>query len=272
MREKPVLKWPGNKINQVERIVGLLPKGRRLIEPFVGSGAVFMNTDYDDYILADINPDLINFYRTLRTLKERFIACAASLFGPANNCAEVYYQRRDEFNQAEDTTQRALLFLYLNKHCYNGLYRVNARGGFNVPFGRYAKPYFPGAEMSKFLSKAPKAIFWACDFERTMKEAERGDVLYIDSPFVPLSATANFTTYTAGGFTLADQKRLVVQAKALALRGVPVLMSNHDNEFTRELYAEATLHVYFDVQRNISCVGDNRGRAPEVLALFGARC
>lgn len=267
--QKPFLKWPGNKVKLVDKIASVLPKGRRLIEPFVGSGAVFMNTNYSDYLLADNNADLIGLFRSLRTLKGRFIDCASALFGPQGNCSDTYYQRRVEYNRTQDATFKAALLVYLNKHCYNGLMRYNKKGGFNTAFGDYANPYFPKEEMEEFAVKSSQAIFWHCDFRHTLENAQRGDVVYMDPPYVPLSATADFTGFTADGFTQTDHESIVWWANELAGKGIPVLISNHDTPYTRELYVGADEHYYHSVQRNISCKGDGRGCAPEVLALYG---
>ncbi len=121
-----------------------------MIEPFVGAGSVFLNTDYDHYLLADINPDLINLYNHLKDEPQRFIEDARALFQPEYNKKEVYLALRVEFNQCTDTYRRSLLFLYMNRHGFNGLCRYNKKGGFNVPFGSYKKPYFPEKEMVFF--------------------------------------------------------------------------------------------------------------------------
>ena len=132
---KPFLKWAGNKYQIVERIKEVLPAGKRLIEPFVGSGALFLNTDYPAYLLADANPDLISVYRHLQSDGRDFIEACRLYFTPENNSPERFYEFRQRFNTTSDATEKATLFVYLNKHCYNGLCRYNSKGGFNVPFG-----------------------------------------------------------------------------------------------------------------------------------------
>lgn len=264
---KPFLKWAGSKYQIIDRIKELLPAGRRLIEPFVGSAAVFLNTDYESYLLCDSNRDLINLYRYLKKDGPPFIEYCRTFFVPGNNTPEIYYRLRREFNMTEDRRKKAALFLYLNRHCYNGLCRYNTTGQFNTPFGRYRKPYFPEKEMLFFWEKTKKAVFICCDFREAMKMAEPGDVVYCDPPYVPLSDTANFTSYSREGFSLKEQRLLAEMAEVLARRGIPVLLSNHDTEFTRSAYASAQI-ASFDVQRYISCDGQSRGRAPEMLALF----
>ncbi len=264
---KPFLKWAGNKFQIVQRIIEVLPAGNRLIEPFVGSGALFLNTDFPRYLLADANPDLINLYGHLQTDGPEFIEYCRTFFVPENNDSDRYYDFRTEFHATEDSRLKSALFLYMNKHCYNGLCRYNASGGFNVPFGRYKRPYFPEVEMNFFAEKAQTAQFVQADFVETMSQAVPGDVVYCDPPYVPLSATANFTSYSAGSFGADEQRELARQAEKLAARGITVVISNHDTEFVRAEYAQATIYD-FDVQRYISRNGNNRGKAAEVLAVF----
>jgi len=267
---KPFLKWAGGKYRLLPYIQLALPPGRRLIEPFVGSGAVFLNTSYDAYVLSDINADVIALYRVLSLHGEAFIEDCRRLFIPENNCPEVYYALRDEFNASRDLVRRAALFVYLNRHGYNGLCRYNAEGRFNVPFGRYKRPYFPEREMRYFCEKARRAEFLCVDFREVMRMAEPGDVVYCDPPYVPLSKTANFRQYAAQGFGEAEQRDLARIAEELADRGIPVLISNHLTPFTERAYRRAECRQ-LQVRRAISCQGARRGYAPEVLALFAPR-
>ncbi|MCY0898589.1 MAG: Dam family site-specific DNA-(adenine-N6)-methyltransferase [Firmicutes bacterium] len=265
---RPFLKWAGGKARLVPHIRRRLPPGARLIEPFVGSGAVFLNTDYPAYLLGDINADLIHVFLQLQEQGDAFIQACATLFTPETNTAAAYYALRAEFNATTDPVRRAVLFVYLNRHGYNGLCRYNAQGQFNVPFGRYRRPYFPAEEMQAFAAKARQALFVAADFRTVLSLAQPGDVVYCDPPYVPWSATAAFTDYVAGGFSLADQADLAQQAVALADRGIPVLISNHATPITAQLYADARVDTVL-VGRSISCDGARRGAVTEVLALFG---
>lgn len=267
--DRPFLKWAGNKFHIVDRIREVLPAGRRLVEPFVGSGALFLNVQFDEYLLADANPDLISLFDILRSQRGGFVDYARSLFSPTGNSEAVYYELRSEFNSTTDATRKAALFIYLNRHCFNGLCRYNSRGEFNVPFGRYSKPYFPERELLRFADKLHLAEIRCEDFGVVMQSAREGDVLYCDPPYVPLSNTAQFTSYSRGGFNDSAQERLAREARALSARGVPVLISNHDTPFTREAYSGAQL-VHFDVKRFISRDAANRNAAPELLALFSA--
>ena len=206
------------------------PEGARLIEPFAGASAVFLNTNYKKYWINDLNSDLITLYRLLAENPKKFIAFAEKIFTPENNTPERFYELRTMFNETTDPYEKSRIFLYLNRHGYNGLCRYNKKGKFNIQFWRYKKIYF-------------------------------------DPPYVPLSATANFTGYHASHFTMAQQAQLAELAKTLAKKGIPVIISNHDTPITRELYQGATLKK-FKVQRFISCKPHKRVPAKELLAIF----
>ena len=179
-KNRAFLKWAGGKYPLLDDIKKHLPEGECLIEPFVGAGSVFLNTDFSRYILADINSDLIGLYNIVKLRTDEYVAAAREMFVPENNVAERYYQYRDEFNQSQDPLRRAVLFLYLNRHGYNGLCRYNLRGEFNVPFGRYKKPYFPEAELYHFAEKAQNAEFYCESYEECMQRADSRAVVYCD--------------------------------------------------------------------------------------------
>lgn len=264
---KPFLKWAGGKYKIIGHIAAHLPTRACLIEPFVGSGAVFLNTDFDAYVLADTNADLINLYKKVQADGRAFARYASSLFVPENNEEEAYYARRAEFNETQDADRKAALFVYLNRHCFNGLCRYNAQGKFNVPFGRYTKPTFPTAEVLNFHEKSKRATFHVADFRETMEKASASCVVYCDPPYAPLTPTANFSSYTEKGFGQKDQEDLAKLAAALKAKDIPVVISNHDTRFTREIYARAKI-TSFDVQRFISSDGKNRDKAAEILAVY----
>lgn len=266
---RPFLKWAGGKYRLLGRLLPGLPPGTRLVEPFVGSGAVFLNADYPAYLLCDLNPDLIGVYETLRRDGEGFIRRAKALFTPGNNTQEAFLRWRETFNASSDREERSLLFLYLNRHSYNGLVRYNSAGLYNVPFGKYKAPYFPERELAAFLGKLRErdVALAVRDFRSTFSGLRPGDVVYGDPPYAPVSSTANFTSYTGGGFGIEEQRALAEAARAAAERGVPVALSNHDVPLTRELYASARL-LSFSVRRSISCNGARREAASEVLAVF----
>ena len=268
-KQRAFLKWAGGKYGLVEDIQRHLPPAKRLIEPFVGAGSVFLNTDYEEYLLADINKDLVNLYNLLKTEPDKYIREARRLFQPECNRKEFYLDIRAQFNATDDVWFRSLAFLYMNRFGFNGLCRYNKKGGFNVPFGSYKKPYFPEQEMMAFAEKAQKATFVCESYVDTFARAEEDSVIYCDPPYAPLSNTANFTSYATNGFTLDDQANLAEVAESTASeRGIPVLISNHDTLLTRRLYHGATLNVV-KVKRTISRNGAGRNKVDELLALFG---
>jgi DNA adenine methylase len=264
---KPFLKWAGNKYRCIDNILSSLPHGKRLIEPFTGSGAVFLNTNYEQYLLADGNNDLITLYQQLKNEGPGFIKYCSRLFNEKTNDAEFYYSMRKKFNSTGFNRKRAALFLYLNRHGYNGLCRYNLSGGFNVPFGSYKIPYFPRQEMHCFHQSSQRCEFLHSDFRDTFLLAKTGDVIYCDPPYVPLSKSSNFTSYTNRSFGEQEQIELVDLALECAQKGITTIISNHDTKFTRNLYRQATT-TNFDVKRSISCHGKKRQTVREIIAIF----
>jgi DNA adenine methylase len=267
--QRPFLKWAGAKTRLVPAIRELAPRPvRRVIEPFVGSGAVALNLGAKENLLADANRDLIDVYRALKRGGERFIGECAELFTPANNAAEAFYALREEFNTTPDRRRKAALFVYLNRHGYNGLCRYNASGGFNVPFGRYTGPRLPREAMRTFRRLLERCRLECADFGTVIARAGEGDLVYCDPPYVPASATANFTAYAKTGFGPEEQRRLAAACRAAQARGAWVVVSNHDTPETRTLYAGATAQRELLVARQISCDGKNRTKARELLVAY----
>lgn len=269
--QRSFLKWAGSKYSIRHAILSALPKGSRLIEPFVGAGSIFLNSPYDHYLLAETNPDLIDLFQFLQKEGTHFIEEARAYFQLKNNCAEQYALFRNDFNESlgkpKQKKKRALLFLYLNRHGFNGLCRYNSKGYFNVPFGRYTKPLFPEEAMLYFHQKSQHAVFQHADFRKTMNETQPGDVIYCDPPYVPLTTTAFFSKYTQGAFTADDQADLAILAEQTRQRGIPVIISNHDTPQTREYYKNARL-IELNVHRHISCQATTRKKVSELIAIF----
>lgn len=270
-KTRAFLKWAGGKFKLIETIKQHLPHGETLIEPFVGAASVFMNTEFDRYLLNDINPDLITLYKTLQTQPDGFITDAEKLFNGELNYRDSYNALRAEFNQSDDSYRKSLLFLYLNRHCYNGLCRYSKKSGFNVPFGRYKRPYFPKAEMWIFAEKAQRAEFTCQPFEAVFAQASPNSVIYCDPPYAPINETANFTSYAANGFSNQQQQQLALLAEKTAYeRNIPVLISNHDLDSTRAWYGKAKIETV-QVNRNISRSGNSRRPVTELMALYQKR-
>lgn len=268
-RNRAFLKWAGGKYSLVPELIKHLPTGPELVEPFVGAGSVFLNTDYPRYVLNDINADLIQLYQIVQHQAETFIADASALFCASANQRSSYLSFRQQFNASADPYLRALLFLYLNRHGYNGLCRYNLSGKFNVPFGSYKKPYFPEAELYFFAEKAQQARFVCSSYQQVFAELTPGAVVYCDPPYVPLSKTASFTSYARQGFNLDDQAQLANLAEQAQQKGHSVLISNHDTTWTRKIYQQAALRS-IQVGRSISQNGAGRGKVAELFALYQA--
>ena len=270
---KTFLKWCGNKTKVLPHLIPHIGYPKRYCEPFGGSLAVALNTPAEQYILNDVNKDLVSIYQNLMNPNDdSFIQYCEELFTPENNTREAYLELRKHFNQATDTTERARLFIYLNRHCFNGLSRYNSKGGFNVPFGKYDNPSCPSTEMMNFrmyfLSK--KLVrFTSLSFEDSSlyEELEAGDVVYFDPPYVPASDTANFTSYATDGFTHNQQIQLTELAESLAAKGIRVIVSNHDTPVTQELYKNATIYS-IQVTRTISAKSSSRKKASELIAVY----
>jgi len=269
--QRPFLKWAGGKYSLLPELDRLIPAGKRLVEPFVGGGSVFLNSEkHESFLLADVNADLINLYQMLEVDHIRVCSLARMLFERANS--EVAYKElRDEFNnQRMGAPERAAAFLFLNRHCFNGLIRYNREGFFNVGWGKYEAPYFPEIEIKAFKQKSHKCVFMNAGYRRTLALAGEGDVAYCDPPYEPLPGTAGFTNYAAGGFSWADQISLAESCVAAHQRGAKVLISNSTAPRVLELYEQHgfTLH-HVDARRAISSKGSTRETAKDIVATLG---
>jgi DNA adenine methylase len=265
---KPFLKWAGGKSRLALQIASYLPPSSRLVEPFAGSGAVFMGVERQSYLIADVNEDLFHLYGTLRQHGQAFIDECRALFLPENNFVEPFMALREEFNRTiMGDRRRAVIFVYLNRHCFNGLCRYNSTGGFNVPFGR-GTPHFPELEMRAFAEKARIADIRCQDFMTTLSEAREGDVVYCDPPYDRLSETASFDAYAKGGFSNAQQKQIADACEGLRQRGIASIISNHATDYTKRLYNGCTEILYHDVRRSIAGNGSRRNKAAELFAVY----
>lgn len=270
IKHRPFLKWAGGKFRLTDDINKVFPKKKRcLVEPFVGAGAVFLNSHFERYILADINPDLINLFNIVKENVEGYIeACKPIFFAPNANTPDYYYAKRQQFNESTDPFERSVIFLYLNRFGFNGLCRYNSKNEFNVPFGAYKSHYFPEDELRYFSHKAQSAVFLCGDFQQTFEMADQDCVIYCDPPYAPLQQETNFTGYAGNEFGLAHQRALADLAKlAQKEKQIPVLISNHDTKFTREIYKGAKFKRV-KVQRSISQSSEKRVKVKELIAVF----
>jgi len=269
---KPFLKWAGNKFRVLPELLPLIGTPRKYIEPFSGSTAVALNVNAEEYVLNDINKDLINLYRYLTNPNDdSFLKYCDELFCPENNDKEEYLAFRKLFNNSTDTLERSRLFVYLNRHCFNGLTRYNSKGGFNVPFGKMKNPKCPVNEMMAFrmyyLQKNHRFVSTSFEDSALYENIGSGDVVYFDPPYVPASDTASFTDYAKEGFTYDQQVQLAELAESLSNRGAKVIISNHDVPTTRELYKNAEIYS-LEVSRSISAKGSSRKKAKELIAVY----
>ncbi|EJR1137655.1 Dam family site-specific DNA-(adenine-N6)-methyltransferase [Salmonella enterica] len=269
--QRPFLKWAGGKYSLLPELERLIPAGKRLIEPFVGGGSVFLNSDkHERFLLADINADLINLYQMLTIVPDSVIAEAMKAFRHLND-AENYTAIREAFNAWQlNAIERAAAFLYLNRHCFNGLMRYNLDGFFNVGWGKYKAPYFPEKELMAFRKKSSACVFMNAGFERTLRLAGDGDVVYCDPPYEPMPGTAGFTSYASGGFSWDSQVALAESCVAAHQRGAKVFISNSTAPRVIELYERHgfTLHRV-NARRSISSKGSTRETANDIVASLG---
>jgi DNA adenine methylase len=268
---KPFLKWAGGKYLIVDRIKKHFPKNyNRFVEPFLGAGSVTLNIDAEQCIANDFNADLINLWKSLQTHKNAFVNDCRELFIVDNNIKSTFNELKCEFNTTTDAYRKSVLFVYLNRHCFNGLWRYNLKGEFNVPFGKYDKPYFPQREFDEILGKIDSIQFHNEDFRTIFEMVQDGDVVYCDPPYLPLSTTSNFDNYTGNGFSLQDHEDLAQLAFNASQCGATVIISNHYNWYTNQIYNKKYGGKIdkFEVKRTLSSNIDKREPVMELLAIF----
>lgn len=256
---KPFVKWAGGKRQLIQLLRANLPRDyNNYYEPFIGGGALLFALQPKQGVISDINPELINAYRTIRDNVEDLIT---SLKLHKNE--EEYFYKVRSLNVAQlSEIERASRFIFMNKTCFNGLYRENSKGEFNAPFGRYKNPDIVQAEnlrgISNYLRNTKIEIFNQ-GYELTIKKAKKGDFIYFDPPYYPLSDTANFTKYSKTDFTPDNQRQLASVFKKLADKGCLVMLSNSNTEFIKELYKDFNI-TEVEATRFINCKADKRGK------------
>jgi len=269
----PFVKWAGGKSQLVPQIIRLMPsRFARYFEPFLGGGAVFFHTaSYNrNAFLSDINVDLINAYKIIRNNVEELITALKYHQDEYTKSPKSYYYRLRDKTKGLNKIENAARFITLNKTCYNGLYRVNKKGLFNVPIGRYKNPLICDPvnlrKMSIVLSQSASYL-GVIDYKKILVEkADKDDFVYLDPPFHPISNTANFTSYTNSGFSFEDQKELATIFKELTRRGCKLLLSNSNTEEIRRLYSDFShLTELALVNRSINAVGSKRVGHVELL-------
>jgi len=265
---KPILKWAGGKRSLLSEITSLFPtdyKERSYHEPFIGGGAVFFKIKPKSGSINDVNPRLMNFYKIVRDKPEDLIKTAKQY----KHEEDEYYRYRDRFNEPNiPDVEEAALLLYLNKTGFNGLYRENSDGEFNVPFGRYKNPTIvPEKRIRKACKILQNVEIFNRDFEYVLEHSGEGDLCYFDPPYLPVSDTADFTSYSKDGFSYQDQLRLRDACTRLDEKGVFFVLSNSYVEPLIEKYEETDSFRILTVQANRSINSDasNRGPINEIL-------
>ncbi|RMH43868.1 MAG: DNA adenine methylase [Deltaproteobacteria bacterium] len=267
----PIVKWAGGKSRLLDAITARRPPSfRRYFEPFVGGGAVFFRLAPHHAVLSDLNADLIATYRAVAWNVEAVIRRLRT--HRDRHCEDYYYATRERWNERtgpQSDVDRAAMFIYLNKTCYNGLWRVNRSGRFNVPIGSYKAPAIcdaPGLRAaSRLLQRAELATR---SYDYVVDAAGRGDFVYFDPPYQPVSATANFTSYTSACFGEDDQRELARVARLLVRKGCAVMLSNSDTPLIRSLYDGFRVDRV-TCNRAINSRADGRGAVAEVLITGG---
>ncbi|HHU32520.1 MAG: DNA adenine methylase [Zhaonellaceae bacterium] len=265
----PVLKWVGGKRQLLPDIEKHMPnKFSTYYEPFLGGGAVLFELQPQKAVVNDINEELINVYKVIRDHVEELIEDLKR----HKNEADYFYKIREldrdkeKYNQLT-STQKASRILYLNKTCYNGLFRVNQQGEFNTPFGRYKNPNIVNENtlraVSSYFNKA-KITFKCGDFEEAVKGVRKGSFVYFDPPYDPVSVSANFTGYDKGGFDRDEQIRLKKLCDKLNSKKVNFLLSNSATDFILDLYKDYNITIV-KAKRAINSKADKRGAVNEVL-------
>ena len=291
---KPVLKWAGGKRQLLDEIHSRFPADyEHYHEPFFGGGAVFFDLEPDNGTINDTNPRLVNFYEVVRDRPEELISRLRDFDDPeadpdrsqefadenwkGKEVTQYFYQQRARFNRrayadeewpanAEDRVKEAALLLYLNRTCYNGLYRENSSGGFNVPIGRYADPEWVQTDRVRAASRVlTDTDVRNGDFEYILATANGDDLVYLDPPYQPMSATANFAEYSADGFGRKDQERLLETVTELDEKGVYFVLSNSGVMY--EMYDDAGFYVEREgATRSINSDETARGEVDEIIA------
>ena len=271
IKGKPFVKWAGGKRQIMPEIKKYVPENYdTFYEPFVGGGAVFFELAPRKAVLNDYNSELMNVFECIKDEDKFDKMCTELNHHEANHSEEYYYQVRNidrdikKYNKLADY-KKAARTIYLNKACFNGLYRVNSKNEFNVPFGKKEKVNtYEGQNLGVVhcILNFNDVKLLSIDFEEAVKDAKKGDFVYLDPPYD--SDTSTFNDYTENGFNKDEQRRLALLFKELSDRGCYVMLSNHNTILVNELYKDYNIHV-ISAKRNINANGKKRGKVEEVI-------
>ena len=262
----PIVKWVGGKRQLMFELLKNMPENySRYFEPFIGGGALFFELQPDNAYISDMNAELINLYQVVRDNVDELIKDLQK-----HDISKEYFMeirnidRTEEYEKLSDV-QKASRFIYLNRTCFNGMYRVNSQGQFNVPFGHYKNPRIVDENnLINCSNLLQKTEIKHADFSEILKEVKKGDFVYFDPPYVPLSETSSFTSYTKDGFDMDMQFKLRDVCDELDTMGVKFLLSNSDTKLVNELYENYNIKKVF-ASRQINANADGRGKITEVL-------
>ena len=270
---KPILKWVGGKRQLLSQIIPLIPEHNTYIEAFIGGGAVLFDLAPQNAIISDYNSELINLYNVIKEQPQALIE-ALKVHSELNSSEYFYKIRsmdRDATYKELPNYERAARIVFLNKTCFNGLYRVNSQGFFNSPYGKYKRPKICDEELinrlSDYFNRNDIKIFCQ-DYKETLKMAEKGDFVYLDPPYMPISVSSSFTGYTDNGFSYEMQKQLRDECIKLKEKDISFIQSNSDCPEIRELYKDFDI-IPVLAKRSINSKGDRRGNVGEVLICYG---
>lgn len=262
----PIVKWVGGKRQLMFELLKNMPKNyNRYFEPFIGGGALFFALQPDNAYISDMNEELINLYQVVRDNVDELVADLQK----HDICKEYFMEirnidRMEEYKNWSDV-KKASRFIYLNRTCFNGMYRVNSKGEFNVPFGHYKNPrILDENNLINCSNLLQRTEIKHADFSEILKKVKKGDFVYFDPPYVPLNETSSFTSYTKDGFDLDMQLGLREVCDELDSMGVKFLLSNSDTQFVNELYENYNIKKVF-ASRQINANADGRGKITEVL-------
>ncbi len=274
-KPKPFLKWVGGKGQLLDQLLPLFPQGHEgaYFEPFFGGGAAFFALSPVVGQINDVNKALMSAYTNVRDNVEKVIEILRELENDyllldAEARQAFYYDRRTEYNhEPYDTIRKTALLIFLNKTCFNGLYRENRKGEFNVPHGRYSNPTICDKNTLRATSGALRYVkISSSSFEEAVVDAKAGDFVYFDPPYHPLNPTSSFTSYSVDDFSEDDQRHLKAVVDNLTKRGVKVALSNSDSQFINELYKDYRIEKVL-ASRSINSIASKRGKITEVLVL-----
>lgn len=262
----PIVKWVGGKRQLMFELLKNMPKNyNRYFEPFIGGGALFFELQPYNAYISDMNEELINLYQVVRDNVDELIADLQK-----HDISKDYFMeirnidRTDEYKNWS-YVKKASRFIYLNRTCFNGMYRVNSKGEFNVPFGHYKNPrILDENNLINCSNLLQKTEIKHADFSKILKKVKKGDFVYFDPPYVPLSETSSFTSYTKDGFDMDMQLSLRDVCDELNYMGVKFLLSNSDTKLVNELYENYNIKKVF-ASRQINANADGRGKITEVL-------